>query len=233
MSAPAAAAIFDVDGTVCNTHSTSSRALMRLRERQHPRWRHRVWLASLGWRVPLLWLTDRVSRDASDRQVYRQYAGLSERRAIEDARRCCDEVLLPICFRQALAEIAAHKAAGRRVVLVSGGVDLVLAPLADALGAELLAQRLVMVDGWLTGGYRGYAVLDNDSTPATQAARKAAVLARYAATTGIDLRESFGYGDSVNDIAMLELVGAPTAVRPDRTLARIARKRGWAVRLWE
>jgi HAD superfamily hydrolase (TIGR01490 family) len=227
-----AAAVFDVDGTVCDTRCTSCRALLLLRERQHAPWRHRLWLASLGWRLPLLWLTDRVSRDASDRQVYRQYAGLSERLAIEDARDRCRTLLLSICFPDALAEIAAHQAAGRRVVLVSGGLDLVLAPLAQALGAELLAQRLVTADGRLTGEHRGYAVLDHQTGAATQAARKAAALACYAERTGIDLAASFGYGDSMNDLMMLELVGTPTAVRPDRRLAKVARARGWAIRHW-
>ncbi len=228
----AAAAVFDVDGTICDTRSTMSLALMWLRRRQHSAWRHRLWLASLGWRVPLLWLTDRFSRDASDRQVYRQFAGLSASQVADDAPSCCDEVLRPICFREAVDEMAMHRRAGRRLVLVTGGVDVVLAPLASALGAELLAQRLVTAGGRFTGDYRGYQVLGDDAPSTGQAARKAAALKKYAEHTGLDLAASFAYGDSVNDLAMLELVGTPVAVRPDRRLARIASERGWEVRHW-
>ena len=140
--------------------------------------------------------------------------------------------MLPICFPEALAEMKSHRAAGRRLVLVSGGLDVVLAPLAEALGAELLAQRLVATGDRLTGEYQSYAVLGEQESAVSQAARKAAALARYAETTGIDLRASVAYGDSVNDVAMLEMVGTPIVVRPDRRLARIANERGWDVRRW-
>lgn len=224
------AAVFDVDGTICDTHSTTS--LYWLRSRHNAAWRHALWVGSLSWRVPLLWLTDHVSRDAADRQVYRQFAGLSARRVADDARSCCEERLLPACFAGALAEMAEHRAAGRRLVLVSAGLDVVLMPLAEALGADLLAQRLEVTGDRFTGAYRSYAVLDGDEPAMDQPGRKAAALARYAATTGIDLGASWAYGDSINDLAMLECVGTPIAVRPDRRLARIAAARGWEVRRW-
>jgi HAD superfamily hydrolase (TIGR01490 family) len=230
--AGAAAAIFDVDGTIADTRSTTS--LVWLRRQQHSTPRHALWLSSLAWRIPRLWLTHWISRDgdAADRQVFRQFAGLSRERVAVDARRCCEEVLLPACFPGALAEMDAHRAAGRRVVLLSAGIDVVLAPLAEALGAELLAQRLVAIGDRFTGAYRSYAQLRDDEAAMGQAGRKAAVLARYAAETGIDLRASCAYGDSVNDLAMLEIVGMPIVVRPDPRLARIAGARGWDVRRW-
>jgi hypothetical protein len=50
---------------------------------------------------------------------------------------------------------------------------------------------------------------------------------------GIDLSASFAYSDSVTDIAMLETVGHPVAVNPDRELRRAAEARGWEVRRFE
>jgi alcohol-forming fatty acyl-CoA reductase len=225
-----AAAIFDVDGTISATRSTTS--LIWLRQRQTSAWQHRRWLASLLWRAPFAWVADQVDRDRADRMVYAQFAGLSRRRLEGDVERCCEEVLLPTCFPEALAEMAAHRDAGRRVVLVSGGLEVVLAPLAGALGAELLAQRLVAEGDRLTGRHRSYAVLGESLAPMNQSERKAAALRRHAETTGIDLAASIGYGDSVNDVAMLEAVGTPIAVNPDRGLARIAGERQWAIRRW-
>ena len=224
------AAIFDVDGTISATRSTTS--LIWLRQRQTSAWQHRRWLASLLWRAPSAWIADQIDRDRADRMVYAQFAGLSRRRLEDDAERCCEEVLLPTCFPDALAEMAAHRDAGRRLVLVSGGLDMVLAPLARALGAELLAQRLVAEGDRLTGRHLSYAVLDEPLAPMNQSERKAAALRRHAEATGIDLAASFGYGDSVNDVAMLESVGTAIAVNPDRGLARVAEEREWKVRRW-
>ena len=46
----------------------------------------------------------------------------------------------------------------------------------------------------------------------------------------IDLEASYAYSDSATDLPMLEVVGHPVAVNPDRELARVARDRGWEVR---
>ena len=227
---PRSAAFFDVDGTICATRSTTS--LVWLRRQQHSGARHLLWLASAAWRAPLAWATDHASRAAADRMVYAQFAGLSLQRLEADARRCCDEVLLPACLPGALAEIEMQRAAGRRIVLVSGGLDVVLAPLAAALDAELLAQSLVVEGDRCTGVHRTYALLGEDATPPSHAEAKAAAVRRYAAQAGMDLSASAAYGDSINDLAMLETVGSPAAVCPDRRLRRVAAERGWPIRDW-
>ena len=55
-------------------------------------------------------------------------------------------------------------------------------------------------------------------------------LARHIAERdGLDLNESWAYSDSATDLPMLEAVGHPVAVNPDRALRRIAQMRGWPV----
>jgi hypothetical protein len=51
-----------------------------------------------------------------------------------------------------------------------------------------------------------------------------------AVTEGIDLAHSYAYSDSITDLPMLELVGNPVVVNPDRDLLRVAREREWEVR---
>ncbi len=46
---------------------------------------------------------------------------------------------------------------------------------------------------------------------------------------GLDLAASSAYSDSYTDLPMLEAVGHPVAVNPDRVLAKAARERGWEV----
>jgi phosphoserine phosphatase len=52
---------------------------------------------------------------------------------------------------------------------------------------------------------------------------------QLAAREGLDLAASSAYSDSASDLALLEIVGRPHAVNPDRALARIAAERGWPV----
>jgi HAD superfamily hydrolase (TIGR01490 family) len=227
------AAFFDVDGTLCATRSTTS--LIWLRSRQHSVWKHRLWLASLIWRAPLVWLADQYSRSLADQMIYRQFSGLSHATARQDSRTCCDQLLFPSCFKEALEELEMHKKAGRRIILLSGGVELALSPLAKKLGAELLAQRLEYDGDICTGNYHGYEILDGTShqNNGSQAERKLAALKIYADKTGIDLAASYAYGDSINDAMMLSATGHPVAVNPDRRLRKIAVASKWEIRRWE
>src|SRR4029078_187231 len=56
---------------------------------------------------------------------------------------------------------------------------------------------------------------------------KAEAIREMAVREGIDLARSYAYSDSITDLPMLDLVGNPVAVNPDRELARVARDRDW------
>jgi hypothetical protein len=47
---------------------------------------------------------------------------------------------------------------------------------------------------------------------------------------GYDLADCYAYSDSITDLPMLEAVGNPTVVNPDRALRKIAVERGWPLR---
>jgi phosphoserine phosphatase len=88
------------------------------------------------------------------------------------------------------------------------------------LGADrVIATRMVIEDGRYTGAIDFYAYADN----------KAAAMRELAETEGYDLPRSYAYSDSATDVPMLESVGHPYAVNPDRALRRLAAERGWPV----
>jgi hypothetical protein len=58
---------------------------------------------------------------------------------------------------------------------------------------------------------------------------KAEAIAELAESEGYDLSRCYAYSDSVTDIPMLESVGNPCAVNPDRGLRKEAAARGWPV----
>ena len=107
-----------------------------------------------------------------------------------------------------------------------------LAPLAEALGAELLAQRLLAHGDVLTGQYLCYPQLGPGVPVFSQRTRKAVLADFYAHQAGVDLADSWAYGDSRNDIGLLESVAHGVAVNPDRRLAEVAAARGWVVHHW-
>jgi HAD superfamily hydrolase (TIGR01490 family) len=136
-------------------------------------------------------------------------------------REALEEVVDPYIYQEALDLIALHRAQGRRVFIVSSSPEEVVRPLAERLGVDdVIATRAEIVDGRYTGNLEFYCYRE----------RKADAIRETAAEQGIDLAASHAYSDSITDLPMLEAVGQPVAVNPDRELRRLAQQRGWKIR---
>jgi HAD superfamily hydrolase (TIGR01490 family) len=130
------------------------------------------------------------------------------------------DVVDPIVYDEAVSLIAEHSLAGRDVVIVSASGTEVVEPIGELLGADdVVASRLEVVDGRYTGEIDYYAF----------GKEKARAIRRLAEERGYDLDACYAYSDSVTDVPMLEAVGFPHAVNPDRDLRREAASRGWPV----
>lgn len=127
----------------------------------------------------------------------------------------------PITHAEAVALIAEHRRAGRRIVLVSAAPEELAEPIGARLGADtVIASRAVLDEqGCYSGRLERYAF-----GPA-----KADLIGDLARREGIDLERSWAYSDSITDLPMLEAVGYPHAVNPDRALREEATRRGWPI----
>jgi HAD superfamily hydrolase (TIGR01490 family) len=132
------------------------------------------------------------------------------------------QTIEPIMYAEALELMELHRAAGHRVYLVSASPEEIVLPLADLLGVDgaICSRGDVDEQGCYTGHMAFYAYGES----------KANAMRELAERTGIDLEASSAYSDSATDLPMLEAVGRPVAVNPDRPLAKLARERGWEVR---
>lgn len=147
--------------------------------------------------------------------------GWEQRRITAVVRETLTEVIDPIIYDEAIELMEMHRAAGRKVFIVSASPEEVVAPLAQYLGAdEAIATRAVLDDdGRYTGEVEFYCY----------GPEKAIIVERAARRDGIDLEASYAYSDSATDVPMLRAVGHAVAVNPDRELARIATAEGWDI----
>jgi len=124
----------------------------------------------------------------------------------------------PLVYDEAVNLIEQHHLAGHDVVIVSTSGVEVVGPIGEMLGADrVIATRMVQQDGRYTGEIEFYAY----------SANKAAAMIELAEQEGYDLAASYAYSDSSTDIPMLEAVGHPYAVNPDRALRKEATDRDW------
>ena len=130
------------------------------------------------------------------------------------------DIVNPLVFAEAADLIADHKLCGRDVVVVSASGEEIVAPIARALGAtHAMATRMVVEDGKYTGEVAFYCYGEG----------KAQAIRELADREGYPLEHCYAYSDSITDLPMLETVGHPAVVNPDRGLRKEAASRGWPV----
>ncbi|WP_374760488.1 HAD-IB family hydrolase [Nocardia cyriacigeorgica] len=130
------------------------------------------------------------------------------------------ELVDPLVYAEAADLIADHKIRGHDVVIVSASGEEIVAPIAEALGADhTAATRMVVQDGKYTGEVEFYCYGEG----------KVTAIEKLAAAEGYDLSRCYAYSDSITDLPLLSAVGHPTAVNPDRGLRREAVARSWPI----
>lgn len=136
-----------------------------------------------------------------------------------------EEIISPLVYAEALSIIDEHIRAGRRVVVVSSSPTEIVIPLCNYLGlTEVIGTRpAIDEEGRYTGDIDFYAYGPG----------KAKAMEEMANAEGISLQDSFAYSDSITDLPMLEAVGHPVAVNPDRELRAVAEERDWQILYFE
>jgi len=217
------AAFFDVDGTLVKANIVDY--YFYFASYQSPPWQQWLLRLLLLARVPYYLVLDQFSRDRFNRVFYRNYRGLSVERCRQMSQIQFDEKIKAVLFSDALSCIAEHQRQGRQIVLVTGSLDFIVAPLAAFIGAEMmLTASLHSKDGHYTGELVQQAVAG---------AEKARMMREFAVKAGIDLAQSYAYGDSLADLAMLQAVGHPVVVNPGATLRRVAQQAEWGIAHWK
>lgn len=140
------------------------------------------------------------------------------------AQDAMQEVITPYIYAEARALIEEHKEHGRHVAIVTASPSVLVEPIAMELGVDhIVATELEVVDGRFTGSVvhfnKGQAKVDK--------------IKDLAQAEGYNLEDSFAYSDSFTDLPMLQLVGHPHAVNPDRPLRKYALENDWPLNRFE
>ena len=113
-----------------------------------------------------------------------------------------------------IARLRAHASQGAQVYIASSVVEPIIEPFARRIGAQTIGTPVEYVNGNVR--VKGELV--------AQARKIEQVLSRL----GVD-RVDFAYGDTVQDVPLLEHADHPVAVYPDEALNAVAQARGWEI----
>lgn len=208
------AAIFDVDGTLLVGASMEVRFLQYL-------WRYgELRVSDIGRLAAGAFHTA-----AQGHSVLRANKAYLSGKPYEHYRRlaqdCFDQHIKHHLLPKTVARVRWHQQQGHALVLLSGSLDLLLAPLALYLNADSHIGTRIENDGIILRG----------KIAGEHSYNKAKVTALLALNQfrDFDLAKSFAYGNHYTDRHVLSLVGNPVATNPERRLRKAAMKNGWMV----
>jgi HAD superfamily hydrolase (TIGR01490 family) len=213
------AAFFDLDKTLLRCNS-GSKWMRFLRERgELSTWmmlRSVLWLAK--YNLAVLDMETLASRLCADLE------GDSEPEMRDKAAIFWEREVRPAISELAQAALAEHRAKDHVLALLTSTTQFVAEPVAAHLGVEhILCTRLHVESDRFLG---------TCDRPTCYGQGKVVYAERFAETHHIDLAQSYFYTDSYSDLPMLQKVGAPRVVNPDRRLRSHARHHGWPILSW-
>lgn len=213
---------FDVDGTLAATNVIQ--AYLDFRLRLFSPLRRWIWLAGFVPKLGYYALLDRIDRARFNEAFFRNYTGVRHTELEEWSRRAADGYWKRRLYHEGLREMQQHRQRGRKIILISGGLHPVIEPLTRMFKVD----ELVAVQPELDGDYFTGKLMDGPLSGRS----KALAIEGVAKAMSLDLSQSYAYADSYADRYFLESVGHPVAVNPDGRLRRLARTRGWPIRVW-
>jgi putative phosphoserine phosphatase/1-acylglycerol-3-phosphate O-acyltransferase len=150
------------------------------------------------------------------------YRGLAESILEEVGEEVFVKYLAKQIYPESRALVEAHQAAGHTVAIISSATRYQVVPFARDLGIDhVMCTELEVQDGIFTGEI---------VRPTCYGEGKAVAARLVADREGVDLSESYFYTDSHEDLPLLEAVGRPRPLNPNRLLSQIAKERRWPVR---
>jgi HAD superfamily hydrolase (TIGR01490 family) len=209
-------AFYDLDHTIlaCNSatalvEESRSRGVMTSGQ-----YRHAIWLSIL-YKLNIGDPANMINRMLS------WMKGLRE----SEIKLLCEEIyhtgIKQTIRPEILDSFEMHRSKGAAVVLLSSATEPICEPVAHHLELDaLICTHLETLDGAFTGRTRGKLVYG---------AEKKHRMLTFCHEHESDAAKAWYYGDSHTDRHVMEAVGNPVAVSPDRRLKKIAIRQNWPI----
>jgi HAD superfamily phosphoserine phosphatase-like hydrolase len=215
-------AAFDIDGTLTRRDVEESLILKLIKEDR-----------LFGTAIKLLFLSAlRTARRPPDFESFKEgvwssFAEVSDERLAE-AINSFKALSLPALIKPAaVAEIEFCRAAGWKVVLVTGAIN----PLAEAIATLVCADHVIGTSFRIDAGQEGLRLRRADVNTGPSKVRRLTEWADSTFGRGA-WRFRRAYSDHHSDLPLLSSVSEPVAVCPTWRLRAVARRRSWQIVEW-
>ncbi|MEJ2006983.1 MAG: HAD-IB family hydrolase [Acidobacteriota bacterium] len=212
-------AFYDFDGTLTSGNIVRRYAFFTWHQPSRSR---AIWkFLKLLFSIPKWLMMEFRSRRQFNIVFFREYRGMKEKQLRGQAEQLFYEEILPSIYPDTKALLEEDRRQGYLPVLVTGELDVALDDVIRYLGFHaVISNHLVFEDGVATGEVEAPLIAEEEKVRAME---------ELCRKFGTEMKRSKAYSDSFSDLSMLEAVGTPAAVNPDRRLKQIALERGWTI----
>ena len=219
MSGPVSIAFFDFDETLIVGNSGNLWIRRELRSGHITRLQA---LHAASWMVR--YRLGFASMEDALRTAIRSLAGTPEETLRQRTRDFYQEEVRQLYRAGARQALDQHRSRGDACVLLTASSLYLSELVSNELRLDgVLCNRFQVREGLHTGEVEGELCFGTGKLRYAEA---------YAQRSGVSLAACTFYTDSYSDLPVLERVGTPVLVNPDRRLRREARARGWKVVEW-
>jgi len=209
-------AFYDLDQTILDGNSASylvkeARKRGVMSERQY---RQAVWLS-------ILYKLDIGNPTLMIDRMLSWLKGIQEASIMKLSQEIFDQLIKETIRPKILETIEEHRSKNGAIVLLSSATTPICKPVSQFLKLDgMICTQLESEQGILTGHTRDKLVYGPE--------KKVRMLA-FCKEKGFNPDDAWYYGDSHTDRYVMEAVGHPVAVSPDKGLMRIAKKNKWPI----
>jgi HAD superfamily hydrolase (TIGR01490 family) len=208
--------VFDVDNTILKVNSSFRYYFYLCRKKIFP-WRYII-NAVFYYLQFLLFMT---TPSHLHHKVFNKFLkGRNKKEIFDHAANFFDEVLQNKLFIPIIKCVKEAKKQGHHVVLLSNSPNELICPLAQYLGVDEFYSSIYSSNK-LGAMEKIDFLMDGDA--------KAEYTLSLAKKMNVKKENIFAYTDSYWDLPLMEVVGKPIAVNPDRKLRKECYRKGWNI----
>ena len=150
--------------------------------------------------------------------------GVKETALIDLCSEVFNDTILPSFHHEVTSEIELHKKNNAKLVILSSSLEPLCVKVADYLKMDdIICTRLQVINGVYTGRLSGIPCFREG---------KVAGMTEYCERNNSKPEKAWYYGDSESDLPVLNAVGHPVCINPDKILLKTATEKNWTVYNW-
>ncbi|MDK2946292.1 HAD family hydrolase [Geotoga petraea] len=170
--------------------------------------------------IPILYAFGMLKLEYISKVLSDKYIGLSESEIYSKTQKWFDDFGHKFIRDKMIDEIEYHRNKNAEIVLISASPRNICYPVFSHLNMDELISTDLIIENNVFKGIQGNSVYKEEKVNRAE---------KFLKENNMTFEDSYFYSDSISDLPLLEKVGNPVCVNPDKKLAKIAINKQWKI----